>query len=95
MEELHALFLEHPTICTDTRKITENCLFFALKGPNFNGNAFAQQALDKGKLFTNLAKRHPALKHGIPGKLFKVVEAILSHLECHVRLKQDNVSGFM
>ncbi|MHA7832195.1 MAG: UDP-N-acetylmuramoyl-tripeptide--D-alanyl-D-alanine ligase [Flagellimonas sp.] len=51
MEELHALFLEHPTICTDTRKITENCLFFALKGPNFNGNAFAQEALDKGAAF--------------------------------------------
>ncbi len=48
IEALHALFLEHPTICTDTRKVTKNCLFFALKGPNFNGNAFAQEALDKG-----------------------------------------------
>nr|WP_297784958.1 UDP-N-acetylmuramoyl-tripeptide--D-alanyl-D-alanine ligase [uncultured Allomuricauda sp.] len=51
MKELHALFLEHPNICTDTRKITENCLFFALKGPNFNGNAFAQEALDKGAAY--------------------------------------------
>ncbi len=51
MEELHALFLEHPKICTDTRKITENCLFFALKGPNFNGNAFAQEALEKGAAY--------------------------------------------
>ncbi|WP_203532433.1 UDP-N-acetylmuramoyl-tripeptide--D-alanyl-D-alanine ligase [Muricauda sp. TY007] len=51
IKELHALFLEHPTICTDTRKITENCLFFALKGPNFNGNAFAQEALNKGAAY--------------------------------------------
>ncbi|SDQ47011.1 UDP-N-acetylmuramoyl-tripeptide--D-alanyl-D-alanine ligase [Flagellimonas zhangzhouensis] len=51
MEALHALFLEHPTICTDTRKVTDNCLFFALKGPNFNGNAFAQEALDKGATY--------------------------------------------
>ncbi|WP_127140647.1 UDP-N-acetylmuramoyl-tripeptide--D-alanyl-D-alanine ligase [Flagellimonas marinaquae] len=51
MEELHALFLEHPTICTDTRKITENCLFFALTGPNFNGNAFAKEALQKGAAY--------------------------------------------
>ncbi len=51
MKELHALFLEHPTICTDTRKITENCLFFALKGPNFNGNAFAQEALNNGAAY--------------------------------------------
>nr|WP_298929135.1 UDP-N-acetylmuramoyl-tripeptide--D-alanyl-D-alanine ligase [uncultured Allomuricauda sp.] len=48
LEQLHALFLEHPIICTDTRKITENCLFFALKGPNFNGNEFAKDALEKG-----------------------------------------------
>ena len=51
MEQLHALFLAHPTICTDTRKITENCLFFALKGPNFNGNAFATDALEKGAAY--------------------------------------------
>lgn len=54
-----------------------------------------QQALDNGKFFINLAKRHPALKHGIPAKLFKAVEAILSHRECHVRLKQETVSGFI
>ncbi|PWL37276.1 UDP-N-acetylmuramoyl-tripeptide--D-alanyl-D-alanine ligase [Flagellimonas aquimarina] len=51
LEKLHALFLEHPIICTDTRKIVENCLFFALKGPNFNGNNFAKDALEKGAAY--------------------------------------------
>ncbi|UII78432.1 UDP-N-acetylmuramoyl-tripeptide--D-alanyl-D-alanine ligase [Flagellimonas sp. CMM7] len=51
LEKLHALFLEHPIICTDTRKITKNCLFFALKGPNFNGNKFAEDALKKGAAY--------------------------------------------
>lgn len=51
IEELHALFLAYPKICTDTRKISKDCLFFALKGPTFNGNAFAQEALDKGAAF--------------------------------------------
>ncbi len=36
------------SICTDTRKITKGCIFFALKGDNFNGNMFAQQALESG-----------------------------------------------
>ncbi|WP_394970238.1 UDP-N-acetylmuramoyl-tripeptide--D-alanyl-D-alanine ligase [uncultured Croceitalea sp.] len=48
ISELHKLFLEFPNISTDTRKITKNCLFFALKGPNFNGNKFAEEALKKG-----------------------------------------------
>ncbi len=51
LDELHKLFLEYPNICTDSRKITKNCLFFALKGPNFNGNAFAQEAIQKGAAY--------------------------------------------
>lgn len=51
LEKLHTIFLEHPVICTDTRKITKNCLFFALKGPNFNGNKFAKEALKKGAAY--------------------------------------------
>jgi len=35
-------------IVTDTRKIVENSIFFALKGDNFNGNMFAKEALKKG-----------------------------------------------
>ncbi len=48
IEQLHKLFLQFPTICTDTRKITPQCIFFALKGENFNGNTYANQALAKG-----------------------------------------------
>ncbi len=45
---IHPLFLKSSGISTDTRKIFKNCIFFALKGENFNGNLFAQEALDKG-----------------------------------------------
>jgi len=48
IETLHQYFVESTGICTDTRKITKGCLFFALSGENFNGNKFAQVALDKG-----------------------------------------------
>ncbi len=45
---LYTYFLKHPAISTDTRNIQPNSLFFALKGENFNGNAFAAEALEKG-----------------------------------------------
>lgn len=48
IKALHQYFLKSSGVCTDTRNITENCLFFALKGENFNGNHFTQEALDKG-----------------------------------------------
>ncbi len=49
--ELHKYFLAFPIACTDTRKIEEGCIFFALKGANFNGNTYAQEALKKGAAY--------------------------------------------
>lgn len=46
--QIHKLFLENNSISTDTRKVRKGDLFFALKGEHFNGNTFANQALDKG-----------------------------------------------
>ncbi len=46
--ELYSHFLKHPVVCTDTRDIKPNCIFFALKGDNFNANQFAEEALKKG-----------------------------------------------
>lgn len=49
--ELYQIFLQHPSVQTDTRKLKPGDLFFALKGENFNGNEFARQALDAGAAF--------------------------------------------
>ncbi len=40
--------MECGKVSTDTRKITPGSVFFALKGPNFNANTFAGEALRKG-----------------------------------------------
>lgn len=48
MENLYQLYLQYPTICTDTRNIKQDSIFFCLKGENFDGNQFALQALANG-----------------------------------------------
>ncbi len=45
---LYEIFKQHPSVQTDTRKLIKDDIYFALKGPNFNGNLFAQQALEAG-----------------------------------------------
>ena len=45
---LFDLFYETSEVCIDTRSITKNCLFVALKGTNFDGNDFANEALLAG-----------------------------------------------
>ena len=45
---MYEWYSRFPSVTTDTRSLKPGDLFFALKGPNFNGNGYAQQALDKG-----------------------------------------------
>jgi len=47
--ELYKIFIEQQqNFRTDTRKIENGSIFFALKGANFNGNEFAEKALELG-----------------------------------------------
>ena len=45
---LYQLYLKSGKVSTDTRQIAPGSLFFAIKGPKYNANAFAQEALSKG-----------------------------------------------
>jgi UDP-N-acetylmuramoyl-tripeptide--D-alanyl-D-alanine ligase len=51
IEEIYQLYLQHPVISTDTRKIAAGSLFFALKGDKFDANTFATQALEAGAAY--------------------------------------------
>ncbi len=51
IEELYSIYLNHKEITTDSRSIKPGCLFFALKGATFNGNAFAATALKNGAAY--------------------------------------------
>jgi UDP-N-acetylmuramoyl-tripeptide--D-alanyl-D-alanine ligase len=48
IQKLYSIFQAYPSVCTDTRDIKKDSIFFALKGGNFNGNQFAEQALSSG-----------------------------------------------
>jgi UDP-N-acetylmuramoyl-tripeptide--D-alanyl-D-alanine ligase len=48
VESLYQNFLKSGKVSSDTRKIEPDAIFFALKGPNFNANALADEALEKG-----------------------------------------------
>lgn len=48
IQELYSIFLSSNGICTDTRKLKEGQLFFALKGDNFDGNKYAIKAIESG-----------------------------------------------
>ena len=48
IESLYNIYLQHPSITTDSRKVDAGQIFFALKGERFDGNQYAAEVLQKG-----------------------------------------------
>ena len=74
--DLYEIYKQYPSIQTDTRKLKAGDIFFALKGGNFNGNAFAKQALDAGAAYAVIDEK----EFEIPGKTF-LVDDVLTALQ--------------
>lgn len=60
--QLYDIYRKHPSVQTDTRKLKPGDLFFALKGPNFNGNRFVHSALQAGAAYA-VTDEAPATPH--------------------------------
>lgn len=73
MKEVIDLFYQTTGVCTDTRKIDKDCLFICLKGANFNGNTFAEQALKDGAKFVIVDEKEFQMNENI----FLVDDALL------------------
>ena len=48
IKQLYSRYLQCTGVSIDTRKINSGDLFFALKGPNFDGNKYAEKAISQG-----------------------------------------------
>jgi UDP-N-acetylmuramoyl-tripeptide--D-alanyl-D-alanine ligase len=58
---LYNIYLSHPSVQTDSRKIKAGDIFFALKGPSFNGNKFAAQSLRDGAIYAVVDEKEYAV----------------------------------
>ncbi|VAW12196.1 UDP-N-acetylmuramoyl-tripeptide--D-alanyl-D-alanine ligase [hydrothermal vent metagenome] len=86
--ELHLLFSTHYKVSTDTRKITVNCIFFALKGDNFNGNIYASDALKKGASYAVVDE-----KEQVVSDKFILVDDVLKTLQDLATYHRDQSSA--
>jgi UDP-N-acetylmuramoyl-tripeptide--D-alanyl-D-alanine ligase len=76
IEELYKRFLNSKGVSTDTRKELNGKIFFALKGDNFNGNKYAQSAVEKGALLAVIDE-----PQDLSDERFVVVDNVLNTLQ--------------
>lgn len=84
---LYKIYLQYPSVQTDTRKLTKGDIFFALKGDNFNGNTFASKALEEGAAYAVIDEETYAVDERYI--LVKDVLTTLQQLALHHRRQFD------
>lgn len=80
---LYTVFLASKGISTDTRTISEGQLFFALQGDNFDGNQYAEMAIEKGAVAAVVSSKNSV------GDKYVYVEDTLSALQQLAKYHRD------
>ena len=77
IEELYSIYSgETSGVCTDTRNIIPGSMFFALRGETFNGNDFAQAAIEGGAAYAVVDE--PAVEEASPEKVILVDDVLVA-----------------
>lgn len=65
IHEIYELYQKHSIVTTDSRRVPEGSIFFALRGERFDGNAYALQAIEQGAAYAivddETLEAHPQL----------------------------------
>ena len=87
--DLLQAFLKQGSVSTDTRSIAPGSIFFALKGDHFNGNHYAQKALDAGASYVVLDEE----VIGLNTNLFFKVDDVLATMQNLARAYRNTFKG--
>jgi UDP-N-acetylmuramoyl-tripeptide--D-alanyl-D-alanine ligase len=81
ISSIYQIFLNSNKVCTDSRKIKDNDLFFSLKGPNFNGNKFAKTALENGANYAIVDEKEYAVNNNyiLVDNCLEILQKLANH----------------
>ncbi|GAA4271384.1 UDP-N-acetylmuramoyl-tripeptide--D-alanyl-D-alanine ligase [Aquimarina gracilis] len=95
ISQIHQLFLESAGACTDTRKIKPNTIFFALKGDNFNGNTYADKAVELGAKYAIIdeGKFKKTSKHILVDHVLKTLQELATYHREYLKIPIIGLTG--
>lgn len=92
--QLHNIFLSSSGACTDSRKVYRGCIFFALKGGRFNGNAYAATALEQGAAYAVVDENvHSGGRYLKVGSALGALQELAAHHRRYLNLPIVAVTG--
>lgn len=95
IETLYTHFLKYKKVQTDTRKIQQGDIFFALKGSNFDGNQFAKNALASGASFAVVddATVVESEQYLLVSNVLEALQALAKHHRLHSKAIILGITG--
>jgi UDP-N-acetylmuramoyl-tripeptide--D-alanyl-D-alanine ligase len=97
IEKLYSIFKKYNKVTTDTRKIEENTIFFALKGPNFNANSFANEAIEKGAIVVvideEIEQKHDNDKYFLVEDVLVFLQQFANHHRKNINIPIIGITG--
>ncbi|MFV0391576.1 MAG: UDP-N-acetylmuramoyl-tripeptide--D-alanyl-D-alanine ligase [Paludibacteraceae bacterium] len=93
--ELYSIFRKNPTICTDSRDCKPHSIFFALKGENFDANAFALSALENGCAYAVVDNKDYAIDERfiVVGDVLETLQNLARHHRQKLGTKIIGITG--
>ncbi|HXU28839.1 MAG TPA: UDP-N-acetylmuramoyl-tripeptide--D-alanyl-D-alanine ligase [Bacteroidia bacterium] len=96
MNLLYDKFLScNQNITTDTRKITKGCIYFALKGDKFDGNIFAEDAIEQGAAYAVVdnAKVAKGDKYILVQDVLTTLQQLANHHRKQLKIPVIGITG--
>ena len=95
IKEIYKLFTDSSGVSTDTRKIESNCIFFALKGENFNGNKFAEEAIRQGASYSIIDEKeyHTNDKTILVNNVLETLQQLANYHRRHFNIPFIGITG--
>ena len=94
IKELYKLFTNSSGVCTDTRQIKQNCLFFCLKGEHFNGNTFAKNAIEEGASYSIIdEKEHQSENTILVDNVLETLQKLANHHRKQFNIPFISITG--
>lgn len=92
---LYEKYLASDGVSTDTRKIALDSIFFALKGPNFDANKFAQEAIEKGAKYAVVDDDKYVIsdQYILVDDTLKSLQALATHHRSQLKIPVIGITG--
>lgn len=93
--QLYSIWQKHSEVITDSRNVISGCLFFALKGENFDGNEFAEKALQAGAAYAITDRPLPDLsdRYIIVDDVLDTLQQLASFHRCQLKIPVIAITG--